>query len=70
MFASIAIGVGLIGWLGWRYGASRPITFAAWGLVGFAFTYPSLQPWYALWGGLLLGALGPTAVAAAAFLLL
>ena len=52
----LAIGVGLIGWLGWCYGASRPITFAAWGLVGFAFTYPSLQPWYALWGGLLLGA--------------
>lgn len=42
--------------LGWRHGACRPITFAAWGLVVFAFTYPSLQPWYALWGGVLLGA--------------
>ncbi len=37
--------------------ATRPITFtAAWALVAFAFTYPSLQPWYALWGGVLLGA--------------
>ena len=52
----LTIGAVIIAWLGWRYAASRPITFAAWGLVAFAFTYPSLQPWYALWGGVLLGA--------------
>lgn len=59
----LAIGAVIIAWLGWRYGASRPITFAALGLVVFAFSYPSLQPWYALWGGVLLGAvvLGPRA---------
>lgn len=51
----LALGAAIIAALGWRYGASRPITFAAWGLVAFAFTYPSLQPWYALWGGVLLG---------------
>ncbi len=52
----MGIGVLLIGWLGWRFAATRPLAFGAWGLVVFAFTYPSLQPWYALWGGLLLGA--------------
>jgi hypothetical protein len=52
----LAVGVGIIAVLGWRHGASRPVTFTAWGLVAFAFTYPSLQPWYALWGGVLLGA--------------
>ncbi|MGB3954517.1 MAG: hypothetical protein WBL05_04430, partial [Brooklawnia sp.] len=60
----LTFGAMVIGWLLWRYGASRPVTFAAWGLVAFAFTYPSLQPWYALWGGVLLGAvvLSPRAV--------
>ncbi len=52
----LAFGVAILVWLGWRYAARRPITFAAWGLVAFAFSYPSLQPWYALWGGVLLGA--------------
>lgn len=60
----LTLGAMVIGWLLWRYGASRPVTFTAWGLVAFAFTYPSLQPWYALWGGVLLGAvvLSPPAV--------
>lgn len=52
----LGIGAVIIGYLGWRYGARRPITFSAWALVAFAFSYPSLQPWYALWGGVLLGA--------------
>ncbi len=61
----LAAGVGIIAVLMWRYGARRPITFTALGLVAFAFTYPSLQPWYALWGGVLLGAvvLGRSATA-------
>lgn len=54
----LGIGVGIIGLLGWRHGASRPVTFSAWALVAFAVTYPSLQPWYALWGGVLLGTVG------------
>lgn len=52
----LAIGLAAIGWIGWKQAAARPIAFTAWALIVFAFSYPSLQPWYVLWGGVLLGA--------------
>ncbi|GAA2179242.1 hypothetical protein GCM10009785_05160 [Brooklawnia cerclae] len=54
----VLAGVGVMAWLGWRCGATRPVAFVAWALVVFAFATPSLQPWYVLWGGVLLGAVG------------
>lgn len=53
----IIMGLGLVGIavLFWRWGASQPVAVSAWGLVIFAFAYPSLHIWYLLWGGCLLG---------------
>jgi len=53
----LAIGVAGIIWVGWHQGATHPIACTAWALIIFAFAYPSLQPWYVLWGGVLLGAI-------------
>lgn len=61
----LIIGAVAIGWLGWRLGATRPIAFTAWALIVFAFSYPSLQPWYVLWGGILLGTIALSAKASA-----
>lgn len=61
----LGIGALVIGWLGWKFAATRPITFAALGLIVFAVSYPSLQPWYVLWGGVLLGAVRLTQRASA-----
>lgn len=55
--APVILGIGVLGlcWLAWRQAASRPIAFVGWGLIVFALSYYSLQPWYLLWGGVLLG---------------
>lgn len=48
-------GLAVMIWLGWRHAATSPVTFVVWGLCVFALAYPSLQPWYLLWGGIGLG---------------
>lgn len=54
----LVLGLLAIIWIGWLMAASRPVAFTAWALIIFAFSYPSLQPWYPLWGGVLLGTIG------------
>ncbi len=49
-------GMVVIARLGWSLALAEPVGFGAWGLIVFALAYPSLQPWYMLWGGVLLGA--------------
>lgn len=51
----LAIGLAVITWLAWKFAATKPVTFGAWALIAFALAYPSLQPWYLLWGGVALG---------------
>lgn len=51
---SLAIAIGLMGWLGIKYARTEPITFLAWAYLAFAVFGPALHTWYLLWGALFL----------------
>lgn len=47
------IGLGIMGYLVWRYKAKHPVRTLGWILIAFVLTGPVIHPWYMLWGGLL-----------------
>ena len=42
------IGVGIMGYLVWRYKAKHPVRTLGWILIAFVLTGPVIHPWYCL----------------------
>ena len=57
---STGLTVAAFGWVAWRWGLTRPLRFTAGWLLAFGLLGAAIQPWYFLWGGVLLAFCHPS----------